>query len=58
MFKMAIDKLEEPKNYKIAATLAIAQELAINLFRLESEGLRALDNKRLSTIQKDHLKDN
>jgi hypothetical protein len=25
---------------------------------LESERLRALDNRRLSTIQKDHLKDN
>jgi hypothetical protein len=56
--KTLMDKLGEPKNYKIAGTLEIAQELAINLFRLESEGLKAIDNKKLSTIQKDHLKDN
>ncbi|HKG86847.1 MAG TPA: hypothetical protein VKA95_00870 [Nitrososphaeraceae archaeon] len=58
IFKIAMDKLEESRNQKIAATLARAQELAINLFRLESEGLRAIDNRRLQTIQKEHLKDN
>jgi hypothetical protein len=60
MFKVSQDKLND-KNTKakdIPNLLEAGQELAINLFRLESEGLKALDNRRLQTIQNKHLNDN
>jgi hypothetical protein len=49
------NKLEECKKYKIAGTSAIAQGLAINLFKLESEAFRVIDNRRLQPIQNTHL---
>lgn len=54
MYKTAIDSCNDPVTCDIPKTLEIAQKLAINLFRLEVEGLKASGKYgRLDTIQKE-----
>jgi hypothetical protein len=59
LYKKAVDSCIDPARCDIPKTLEIAQELAINLFRLEAEGLKALGKyRRLETIQNRCLQDN
>jgi hypothetical protein len=60
MFKITQDRLTDSNTRAkdIPGLLEAGKDLALWLFKLESEGLVALENRRLQTIQKRYLPEN